>query len=74
MNRRSQDYFRNTDKKRRERNALKKAMGGRPEPRKQIKVVSTGNKKKRRERSDMQAAPPGQIPLPRRGSHIKKWL
>ena len=45
-------------------------MGGRSEPRKQIKVVSTGNKKKRRERSDMQAAPPGQIPLPRRGKLI----
>ena len=34
-------YFRNTDKKRRERVALNRAMGKRPEPRKQIKVVST---------------------------------
>ena len=33
--------FRNTDKKRRERVALNRAMGKRPEPRKQIKVVST---------------------------------
>lgn len=59
--------FRNTDKKRRERLALKKALGGScREPRKQIKVVSTA-KKRRSSMREMQLAPAGQIPLPRRG-------
>ena len=35
------DNYRNTDKKRRERLAMNRAMGKRSEPRKQIKVVST---------------------------------
>ncbi|CBY32981.1 unnamed protein product [Oikopleura dioica] len=57
---------RNTDKKRRERLALKKALGGScREPRKQIKVVSTA-KKRRSSIREMQQAPAGQIPLPRR--------
>jgi len=45
-------------------------MGKRPEPRKQIRVVSSKKRKEKTNRQ-FQEAPSGQIPLPRRGTIIK---